>query len=140
MRARVVVGDFNIKMGKLFLDEFITKKEFSSTEEYIEEYVKQRVPWIEFSNLDYYKSLFENNYLRIGNCIRTSDRGNVDEFYQIIDERGNLRGVTEIPAHQGMKGIFSPEKILIGERISDYWCIHFQTLQKNIYLMKNLEK
>ena len=125
-------------MKKLFLDEFITRKGFPSTEDYIEEAVKQTIPWIEFPNFDYYKSLFENNYLRIGNCIRTSD-GNIDEFYQIIDEKGNLRGVTEISTHQGMKGIFSPEKILIGKRISDYWTIHFQTFQKNIYLMENIQ-
>jgi hypothetical protein len=123
-------------MKKLFIDDFITKKGFLSTEEYIESYVKQMVPWIDFSNLDYYKSLFENNYLRIGNCIRTSDKGNIDEFYQIIDEKGNLRGVTDIPAHQGMKGIFSPEEILIGERISSNWCVHYQTLGKNFRLNK----
>jgi len=123
-------------MEKLFTDEFIIRKGFSSTEDYIEESVKQRIPWIKFSNLDYYKSLFKNNYLRIGNCIRTSDRGDIDEFYQIIDEKGNLRGVTEIPAHQGMKGIFSPEEILIGERISEYWTLHYQTLEKNLRLNK----
>ena len=99
-------------MEKLFADKFVTELGFSSTEEYIENYIKQRVPWIDFPNLDYYKSLFENNYLRIGNCIRTSDRGIVDEFYQIIDEKGNLRGITEIPAHQGIEGIFHPEEIL----------------------------
>lgn len=97
-------------MEKLFADKFVTELGFSSTEEYIENYIKQRVPWIDFPNLDYYKSLFENNYLIIGNCIRTSDRGMIDEFYQIIDEKGNLRGITEIPAHQGIEGIFSSRR------------------------------
>ena len=134
------MGGFNIKMGKLFLDEFVIKEGFSSTEDYINYYLKGNAPWIDFPNLDYYKSLFENNYLRIGNCIRTSDRGNIDEFYQIIDEKGNLRGITEIPTHQGMKGIFSPQEILIGERISANWCIHSQTFKKNIRLRENEKK
>ncbi|MCK9568126.1 hypothetical protein M0R72_04200 [Candidatus Pacearchaeota archaeon] len=120
-------------MEKLFVDEFITRKGFSSTEEYIKNYISQRVPWIEFPNLDYYLSLFENDFLRIGNGIRTSDRGSIDEFYQII-ENGMLRGVTEINAHQGMKEIFSPKEILKGKRISANWSTHFQTLEKNIYL------
>jgi hypothetical protein len=123
-------------MEKLFFDEFVKQLGFSSTEDYIESYVKQRVPWIDFPNLNYYRSLFENNYIRIGNCIRTSNRGLIDEFYQVMDEKGNLRGVTEIPAHQGMKGIFSPEEILIGERISSNWCVHHQTLGKNFRLNK----
>jgi hypothetical protein len=123
-------------MGKLYLDKFVTEKGFSSTEEYIESYVNQRVPWIDFSNVNYYLSLFENNLLKVGNCIRTSDRGIIDEFYQIIDERGNLRGVTEIPTHQGIEGIFSPQEILIGERISANWSIHYQTLGKNLRLKK----
>ena len=83
-----------------------------------------------FPNLDYYLSLFENKYLRIGNCIRTSDRGTIDEFYQIIDERGNLRGITEIPTHQGMKGIFSPEEILIVKGFP----------QIGVFIIKPLEK
>lgn len=118
----------------MFLDEFVTEKGFSSTEDYIKDYVKQKVHWIDFSNLNYYLSLFENKFLMVGNCIRTSDRGIIDEFYQIIDKEGNLRGVTEIPTHQGMEGIFPPEKILIGKRISSNWSIHYQTLGKNIRL------
>jgi hypothetical protein len=124
-------------MEKLFVDKFVKQLGFSSTEEYIEDYVKQRIPWINFFNLKYYESLFENNYLRIENCIRTSNIGDIDEFYAIIDEKGTLRGITEIPAHQGKKGNFSPEEILIGERISAGWHIHYQTLQKNLHLRKD---
>ncbi|MEK6827527.1 MAG: hypothetical protein AABX99_03540 [Nanoarchaeota archaeon] len=123
-------------MKKLFLDKFVTEKKFSSTEEYIESRVKQRVPWIAFPNLDYYLSLLKNNFLVINNVIRTSDRGFIDECYLIIDREGNLRGITEISFHQGRNGIFKPEEILTGERISDGWTIYGRTLEKNIYLMK----
>lgn len=123
-------------MGKLFLDKFVIEEGFSSTEDYIQERLNGNTPWIGFPNLDYYLSLFKNNFLRVNNIIQTSDRGIIDESYEIIDNDGNLRGVTEISCHQGMKGIFSPKKILIGERISAGWAVYGRTLEKNIYLMK----
>jgi hypothetical protein len=122
-------------MEKLFVDKFVTKQGFSSTEEYLDYYLKNNAYWIGFPNFYYYQSLFKNNFLRIGNCIRTSDSGIIDEFYQII-ENGMLRGITEIATHQGMSGIFPPEEILKGKRISDGWTTHRQTFEKNIYLME----
>ena len=124
-------------MTKLFLDEFITREGFSSTEDYIDYYVKGHAPWIEFPNVNYYFSLLENNFLKIHNVVRTSD-GVMDECYEII-ENGMLRGITEISAHQGMKGIFSPKEILKGERIFRNWAVYGKILERNIYLMKNVQ-
>jgi len=121
-------------MEKLFADKFVKEKGFNSTEEYISNQIKGHTPWIEFPNVDYYLSLFKNNFLLINNVIRTSNRGIIDECYAIIDKEGNLKGITEISTYQGMKGIFKPEEILIGERISDGWEIYGRTLEKNIEL------
>jgi hypothetical protein len=124
-------------MKKLFADKFVTEKGFASTEEYISNQIKDHTPWIEFPNLNYYLSLFKNNFLLINDVIRTSDRGIIDECYAIIDREGNLKGITEISEYKGKKGIFKPEEILIGERISDGWMIYGRILKKN--LEKNMK-
>jgi hypothetical protein len=121
-------------MEKLFADKFVTERGFASTEEYISYHIKGNTSWIEFPNLHYYLSLIKNNLLVTNNVVRTSDRGVVDECYLIIDRKGTLRGITEIAEHQGMKGIFKPEEILKGQRISDGWMIYGRTLEKNIEL------
>ncbi len=119
-------------MKKLFADDFVTEKGFPSTEDYIRHSLENNVDWISFPNVDYYNSLFDSGFLKIGDAIRTSNQGIIDECYCVI-ARGNLKGITNIATHQGMKGTFAPEKILIGERISDGWSVYRKVFEREVY-------
>jgi hypothetical protein len=133
--SSLVEGCLIIKMKKLFSDKFVTEKGFSSTEEYILDEIDENVPWIAFPNLKYYLSLLKNNFLVVNNIIRTSDRGIIDECYKIINDKGYLEGIIKgLSMYQGKEGIFKPEEILVGERISDGWMIYGRILEKNIQL------
>lgn len=46
----------------------------------------------------------------------------LDVLIELINNKGNLVGVTEGP-YPGEEGIFKPEEVLIGNRISDGYTI-----------------
>ncbi|MDD5133140.1 MAG: hypothetical protein PHD81_02560 [Candidatus Nanoarchaeia archaeon] len=107
-------------MGQLFLDDFIREQGFNSTEEYIYCRLEEQSA-LYFQSLDHYKNLFENGLIKEGMVIRTSDRGLIDRTYS-VDNQGNLVGITS-GTYPGENGIFKPEEILVGNRISDGWTI-----------------
>lgn len=111
-------------MTKLFFDNFLREQDFSSTEEYIAWCLNERVP-ARFNNARYYRSLWNNGLIRKGFSIRTSDAGQIDEHYW-ADANGNLVGAVEGP-YPGKKGVFRPEEILAGQRISDGWTIESES-------------
>lgn len=107
-------------MGKLYLDDFVIKKGFKSTEEYIQNCLdEQRIP--QFKSVKYYQSLWSHGLIKEGFSIRTSDAGIIDRHYWVNAE-GNLVGATEGP-YPGEAGTFKPDEILSGQRISNGWTI-----------------
>ena len=107
-------------MGKLYLDDFVIKKGFKSTEKYIQTCLdEQRIP--QFKSVKYYQSLWSHGLIKEGFSIRTSDAGMIDRHYWVNAE-GNLVGDTKGP-YPGEAGTFKPDEILSGQRISDGWTI-----------------
>ena len=120
--------------NKLYYDNFIKNEGFDSTEEYIFEGIKSGC-WIKFPSLQYYLSLFNEGWLREKDSIRTSDMGQIDEHYKILKD-GKLEGITEIPVYQGKEGIFTPEEIFRGRRISDGWSVIYTTFMNKEFVME----
>ncbi len=119
---------------KLFSDTFVTDKGFKSTEGYILNQLRDNAPYIGFPSLEYYSSLIKEKWLEKGDHIRTSYKGMIDENYYINSEDGMLKGVHNIPAYQGRKGIFTPEEILgKNQRFPPEWTVIRETfLRKKI--------
>jgi hypothetical protein len=97
-------------------------EKYNSIEDYIQHSINGHVGWLTFKDLKDFESLLEKDLLNDTMQIRTSDRGIIDECYQITKE-GMLEGITEIVFYQGIEGIHKPEDILKGERISDGWIV-----------------
>lgn len=108
-------------MGKLFCNEFIMKQGFTSTEDYIQDCLDERIP-ARFDNAEHYRSLLGAGLIQEGFSIRTSNAGVVDCHY-FVDSEGNLVGDAGNHPHSGREGVFSPEEVLSGERISSGWTI-----------------
>lgn len=107
-------------MTKLFIDEFVKKQGFKTTEDYIMSCINEnRAP--QFYSVEYYKSLLSNGLIKEGFSIRTSDQGIIDRHYWVNSD-GNLVGEPNCP-YPGEKGTFRPEEILSGDRISSGWTI-----------------
>jgi len=107
-------------MGRIFVDDFVTRMGFPSTEKYIEMCVRERIA-PRFNSVEYFRSLQSLGLIGEDFSIRTFRGGVVDEHYS-VNADGNLVGVTEGP-YPGMEGTFRPEEILVGERISSGWTI-----------------
>jgi len=107
-------------MDRIFVDDFVTKMGFTSTEKYIESCLNGKIA-PQFNSVEYFSSLHSLGLIGEGFSIRTSKGGVVDEHY-LVDADGNLVGVTGGP-YPGEEGTFRPEEILAGERISSGWAI-----------------
>lgn len=100
-------------------------KKYSSIKEYIQKSIEGNVPWITFKDLGDFEVLYQKGLLRESMQIRTSDKGIVDQMYQITKD-GKLEGIVGIPVFAGKKGVHNPKKILNGWRISAGWSIYLK--------------
>lgn len=107
-------------MGRLYCDSFVKEKGFGTTEDYLRSCLDENI-CPTFDKVEYFNSLLEQGLIKEGFSIRTSDQGLVDEHYWVTLD-GRLEGAEEEP-YPGMKGVFSAEEILQGQRISSFWSI-----------------
>lgn len=107
-------------MSRLFIDDFVKNQGFDSTVGYIRWCLENAIPPL-FGNVNYFESLYSRGLIEEGFSIRTSNQGIVDQHYE-VDANGNLVGIIGGP-HSGEEGVFRPEEILSGERISSGWTI-----------------
>lgn len=103
----------------LFVEERVRQEGFERLEDYLRYYLKDLVSPA-FHDVRTFRSFLDAGLIVAGMAVRTST-GNIDEEYWVTED-GKLQGETKCP-YPGKEGIFEPEEILHGDRISSGWTI-----------------
>ncbi len=108
-------------MTDLYIDDFVKRQGFDSTEDYLRFCKENRMP-AHFEGAEYFSSLFQKSgiILPFFTAVRTMyNQGGDDGFYHVTED-GKLEGV-ELPHHSGREGVHEPADILSLEKSSKGW-------------------
>jgi len=103
----------------LFVEERVRQEGFERLEDYLRYYLKDLVSPA-FYDVRTFRRLQEAGLIVPKMAIRTST-GDIDEHYWITAD-WKLKGEPNCP-YPGKEGVFEPEEILQGDRISSGWTI-----------------
>ena len=106
----------------MYIDDFVRDQGFESTEKYVKHCYQNHMPlWLKGPR--YFTGLFIAEVIRPFTGLRIFYVSGGQDASYMITEEGKLEGISHIPCHRGLEGIYEPEELLSNENAPDGWSV-----------------